>query len=101
MKNKFNFETNAAGAPVCDRLSMTKHTQSRLQAGAPRVTRFFLTILFSALALAGALAQEIQISREGDRFGQKPIPISISGFTGEGAEVLKFDLYKNLRRLKL
>ena len=48
---------------------------------------------FATLTLAGVRAQEIQITHEGDRFGQKPIPISISGFTGEGAEVLKFDLY--------
>ena len=58
-----------------------------------RAARFFLTILFSILALAGARAQEINIIQDKDRFSQKPVPISISGFTGEGAEVLKFDLY--------
>jgi TolB protein len=54
----------------------------------------FLIIGLAAGALTGARAQEeITIPKEGNGFGQKPIPIAMSGFTGAGAEVLKFDLY--------
>ncbi len=52
----------------------------------------FLTIGLAAVALMGAQAQEINIEHTGNFFGQKPIPVSMSGFTGEGVEVLKFDL---------
>jgi len=52
-----------------------------------------LTIGLAAVALTGARAQEINVQSEITVMGQtKPIPISLSGFTGEGAEVLKFDL---------
>ena len=52
-----------------------------------------LTIGLVAAALAGARAQDvISIEHTGDFFGQKPIPVCLSGFTGTGAEVLKFDL---------
>jgi TolB protein len=52
-----------------------------------------LTIGLAAVAPMGARAQEINIQSEINVMGQtKPIPISLSGFTGEGAEVLKFDL---------
>jgi TolB protein len=52
-----------------------------------------LIIGVAAVALNAARAQDqpIEISG-GATFGQKPIPVSLSGFTGEGAEVLKFDL---------
>jgi len=60
--------------------------------GFPRA-KFFLTIFFIACVLNFSRAQtEIQISREGI-FAQKPIPVALDGFTGEAAEVLKFDLY--------
>jgi len=50
----------------------------------------FLIITLAAIALNFSNAQtEIQISRE----GMKPIPVALDGFTGEAAEVLKFDLY--------
>ena len=53
----------------------------------------FLTIGFTALALTGARAQqELTIPKDVTGFGQKPIPVALRGFTGEGAEVLKFDL---------
>ena len=52
-----------------------------------------LTIGLAAVALTGVRAQEIQIDVHKDYFGQKPIPVALSGFTGEGAAVLKFDLY--------
>ena len=52
-----------------------------------------LTIGLAAGALTGARAQEINIQSEINVLGQtKPIPVALSGFTGEGAEVLKFDL---------
>jgi TolB protein len=54
----------------------------------------FLTIGLVAVALAGARAQEIQITTTINVLGQtKPIPVSLDGFSGEAAEVLKFDLY--------
>ena len=53
-----------------------------------------LIIGLAAVALTGARAQEvINISNTIPVLGlTKPIPIALSGFTGEGAEVLKFDL---------
>ena len=51
-----------------------------------------LPLTLGLLALNFSHAQEIDIQREG-AFAQKPIPVALSGFTGEGAEVLKFDLY--------
>ena len=55
-----------------------------------------LPVLLAAFTLNFAQAQgdqeAIQITRPVDTFGQKPIPVCLSGFTGEGAEVLKFDL---------
>jgi TolB protein len=52
-----------------------------------------LIIGLAAVALSGARAQEINVQSEITVMGQtKPIPIALSGFTGEGAEVLKFDL---------
>jgi TolB protein len=51
-------------------------------------------IFFAALSSESALAQNDlgAITRPVDTFGEKPIPVALSGFTGEGAEVLKFDL---------
>ena len=52
-----------------------------------------LTLGLAAVALTGARAQEINVQSEITVMAQtKPIPIALSGFTGEGAEVLKFDL---------
>jgi TolB protein len=36
---------------------------------------------------------QITISRPAATFGMKPVPVSLEGFSGEVAEVLKFDLY--------
>ncbi len=52
----------------------------------------FLTIGLMASVFTVAHSQEITVTGGGTIFGQKPIPVSLSGFTGEGAEVLKFDL---------
>lgn len=52
-----------------------------------------LLIATALLALPFARAQEINIQSQINVLGQtKPIPVALSGFTGEGAEVLKFDL---------
>jgi TolB protein len=54
-----------------------------------------LTILLTAAATNFCRAQnEIQIEQNINVLGQtKPIPVALDGFTGEAAEVLKFDLY--------
>jgi TolB protein len=52
----------------------------------------FLAVFTLNFANAQSGQDEIKITRPVDTFGQKPIPIALSGFTGEGAEVLKFDL---------
>jgi TolB protein len=53
-----------------------------------------LPIFLAFVALNFCRAQEeINITQTGSFFGQKPIPVSLEGFTGEAAEVLKFDLY--------
>jgi len=54
-----------------------------------------LTIGLAAVALTGARAQEtINISNTIPVLGQtKPVLVALDGFTGEAAEVLKFDLY--------
>jgi TolB protein len=50
-----------------------------------------LLLTIALLALNFSRAQEINIEHT-STFGQKPVPVALSGFTGEGAEVLKFDL---------
>ncbi|HTL74639.1 MAG TPA: LpqB family beta-propeller domain-containing protein [bacterium] len=52
-----------------------------------------LTVGLAVIALQGAGAQEINVVNTINVLGQtKPIPVSLSGFSGEGAEVLRFDL---------
>jgi TolB protein len=54
-----------------------------------------LPIFFAFVALNFCRAQEeINIQQQINVLGQtKPVPVSLEGFTGEAAEVLKFDLY--------
>ena len=53
-----------------------------------------LIIGLAAVALTGGRAQEIKIEKPIEIFGQtKPIPVALSGFTGEARQVLEFDLY--------
>jgi TolB protein len=54
-----------------------------------------LPVFLAVVALNLCRAQEeIKISTTIDVLGQtKPVPVSLEGFTGEAAEVLKFDLY--------
>jgi TolB protein len=55
----------------------------------------FLIIMLVAVALNFSVAQdEINIQQEINVLGlTKPIPVSLDGFSGEVADVLKFDLY--------
>jgi TolB protein len=53
-----------------------------------------LLAMFAATFVFGQGEQApIQIVRPADSFGQKPIPVSLEGFSGEVADVLRFDLY--------
>ncbi len=55
----------------------------------------FLTLALTIVALDVSRAQdEIKIGHTGTMLGgTPPIPVALDGFTGEAAEVLKFDLY--------
>ena len=59
--------------------------------------KFCLAILLTVCAVNFVHAQNDQpIVIPGhvpETFGQKPIPVSLEGFSSEAAEVLKFDLY--------
>jgi len=57
--------------------------------------KIYLPVFFAAAAIHFSRGQdEIQIQKQIDVLGQtKPIPVSLDGFSGEVAEVLKFDLY--------
>jgi TolB protein len=54
-----------------------------------------LPVFFTAVAIHFSHGQdEIQIQKQIDVLGQtKPVPVSLDGFSGEVADVLKFDLY--------
>jgi TolB protein len=53
-----------------------------------------LPIFLALVALNFSRGQdEITITQTGNMFGQKPIPVSLEGFSGEVADVLRFDLY--------
>lgn len=59
---------------------------------------WYSLVVFSCLALCAFAAraaeqQEIHIERGIDIFAQKPIWVSMSGFSGEAAQILQFDLY--------
>ena len=57
------------------------------------LTFFFAAFISTAPPLAVMAQEEIQIQRDIDVVGfTKPIPISVSGFSGEAAQVLNFDL---------
>jgi TolB protein len=59
-----------------------------------RSIKICLPIFLALVALNICRGQEeIEINQTGSFFGQKPIPVSLEGFTGEAASVLKFDLY--------
>src|SRR5580698_5336880 len=50
-------------------------------------------LFFAAEVFAQDNSGEINIQPTIAAFGMKPIPVSLEGFSGEVAEVLKFDLY--------
>jgi TolB protein len=57
-------------------------------------TIYPIAVAIAAAALNLSRAQEINIQSEINVLGMmKPIPVALTGFTGEAAEVLKFDLY--------
>jgi TolB protein len=60
-----------------------------------RVIKICLPVFFTAVAINFSSGQsEINIQQEINVLGQtKPIPVSLAGFSGEAADVLKFDLY--------
>jgi TolB protein len=60
-----------------------------------RFLKICLPILFATAAIHFSRGQdEIQIQKQIDVLGQtKPIPVALEGFSGEVADVLKFDLY--------
>ncbi len=54
---------------------------------------FLLAMFMANFAFGQGEQAPIQIIHSADSFGQKPIPVSLDGFSGEVADVLKFDLY--------
>jgi TolB protein len=59
--------------------------------------KIYLPVLFAVFAVSFVCAQngsdEIIITRPVNTFGQKPIPVSLDGFSDDIAKVLRFDLY--------
>lgn len=53
---------------------------------------FTIIVTLAAFCLSRADETDLGDITKGSPFAQKPIPVALSGFTGEGAEVLKFDL---------
>jgi TolB protein len=56
--------------------------------------KLLLVATITSLVLNSACAQQdpLTISKTGDFFGEKPVPVSLDGFTGEADQVLRFDL---------
>ena len=61
----------------------------------PKMTNLFLTsLIITATPLFAQSQNSLSMNEQINVLGQtKPIPVSLDGFTGEAAEVLKFDLY--------
>ncbi len=55
--------------------------------------RFSLCLCASILIVSKGAAETIYVPGVGGKLFEPPIPVSISGFTGEAEEVIKFDLY--------
>ncbi len=53
---------------------------------------FTLIVTLATFCLSHANETDLGDITKGSPFAQKPVPVALSGFTGEGAEVLKFDL---------
>ena len=71
----------------------TMETRSRQIFYNLRIAKFFAVILLTVGTLNLLRAQEITIVTVKDVFGQKPIPVSLDGFSSETSSVLQFDLY--------
>ena len=76
--------------------SHTKISLGRQLLGGLRINKIFLAIFLAVGALAVSRAQdtigEIGVDAHITSFGMKPITIAMDGFSGEAAEVLRFDL---------
>jgi TolB protein len=57
------------------------------------LTKFLPTLLLVSGSLANAEEGAIEITKSGGPGHEQPILVSLSGFTGEAAQVLQFDLY--------
>ena len=57
------------------------------------LTKFLPSLLLVSASLARAEEGFIEITKTGGPGHEQPILVSLSGFTGEAAEVLQFDLY--------
>jgi TolB protein len=55
--------------------------------------KIFLAIFCATVALNFSRGEDILISGYANTFGQKPIPVSLDGFSDDIAKVLRFDLY--------
>jgi TolB protein len=92
-----SLQQSAQGAPAdCRSATAEARPAKQTNLSAPRRwTWFFLAIVLAVFTLNVSHAQqgEINITNTKEYFGQKPVPVSLDGFTGEAAEVLKFDLY--------
>ena len=91
----FNTGKQRLGAPASRRrvCTLSDLGTRRRDAGAPRIT---LAVLFCvALLGVSAFSQEntISIDKERGPGRERPILVSMTGFTGEAAQVLQFDLY--------
>ena len=60
-----------------------------------KTTRFksLLVAVGLTAVIGSARSQQIEITKQGEPGTEPPIWVSLSGFTGEAAEVLRFDLY--------
>src|SRR6266850_1890008 len=75
-----------------NRLSRHSLIRVYLCSSVVKISLAFVWLLFSA-ALFQSTAADIEIDRPMDSFGfLKPVPVNISGFTGETDSVLKQDL---------
>src|SRR5690349_4001194 len=99
MNLKTTFHKNQSGRAQPHSRTLTRVSRRSVIPTGPGVRQccaaFALCILlFCAIPESlGADTSEIGITKGIDVFGQKPIPVSISGFSGEALDALKFDLY--------
>src|SRR5262249_31418442 len=87
---------NSLSAIVSENFSLNANVSSS-QSMVHKRNRVSTAIIIFIIAMASSfcMADQDPITVNGiaTTFGQKPIPIAVEGFSGEAAEVLKFDLY--------